>query len=168
MTATSALKEAWSVFELQCRDLIINNSSDNPFKPSVVLPLPTGSGKTEGTCVYAALQAETNTKGEGRPVGVLIITRLIKDAERLVSSINSLAGRCVAVTSHTDNKLNASEMANADILVITHAAFMRACWAFGAGNESRWDTYHAWSGGKRHLIVVDEALLELCEPSPGH
>ena len=50
-------------------------------------------------------------------------------------------------------------MANADILVITHAAFMRACWAFGAGNESRWDTYHAWSGGKRHLIVVDEALL---------
>ncbi len=159
MIATPALKEAWSIFELQSRDLIINNASANPFKPSVVLPLPTGSGKTEGTCVYAALQADTNAKGEGNPIGVLIITRLIKDAERLVASINSMAGRAVAVTSHTENKLKAPDMANADILVITHAAFMRACWSFGAGDGARWDTFHSWRGGKRHLVVVDEALL---------
>src|SRR5882672_10567090 len=88
MVATAALKEAWAIFALQCRQLIINNASDNPMKPSVVLPLPTGSGKTEGTCVYAALQAETNVNSASRPVGVLIITRLIKDAERLVASIN--------------------------------------------------------------------------------
>jgi hypothetical protein len=36
---------------------------------------------------------------------------------------------------------------------------MRACWAFGAGDEARWDSFHSWRGGKRHLIVVDEALL---------
>ena len=159
MVATAALREAWAIFELQCRHLIINNASDNPMKPSVVLPLPTGSGKTEGTCVYAALQAETNAKSGSSPVGVLIITRLIKDAERLVASINSIAGRTVAVTSHTDNKLKTSEMSSADILVITHAAFMRACWTFGAGDESRWDNYHSWRGGKRHSVVVDEALL---------
>ncbi|MHC2607066.1 DEAD/DEAH box helicase [Bradyrhizobium liaoningense] len=159
MIATPALKEAWSVFELRSRDLIINNASDAPFKPSVVLPLPTGSGKTEGTCVYAALQADANTKSGSFPVGVLIVTRLIKDAERLVSSINSMAGRAVAVTSHTENKLKAPDMADADILVITHAAFMRACWSFGAGDGARWDAFHSWRGGKRHLIVVDEALL---------
>lgn len=159
MPDTPVLREAWSIFDIWCRDLIINNASNNPFKPSVVLPLPTGSGKTEGTCVYAALQADTNAKCESNPVGVLIITRLIKDAEGLVAKINSIAGRSVAVTSHTDHKLKSSEMSRADVLVITHAAFMRACWSFGAGNESRWDAYHSWDGGKRHLIVVDEALL---------
>jgi hypothetical protein len=159
MVATAALKEAWAIFELQCRQLIINNASDNPMKPSVVLPLPTGSGKTEGTCVYAAIQAETNANSASCPVGVLIITRLIKDAERLAASINSIAGRTVAATSHTDSKLKTSEMADVDILVITHAAFMRACWAFGAGDEHRWDSYHSWRGGKRHSVIVDEALL---------
>lgn len=159
MPATPALKAAWCIFERQCRDLIINNSSINPFKPSVVLPLPTGSGKTEGTCVYAALQATTNAERNGNPVGVLIITRLIRDAERIVATINSIAGRSVAVTSHTDAKLKAADMAGADILVITHAAFMRSCWAFGAGDKSRWDTLHSWNGGNRHLVVVDEALL---------
>jgi hypothetical protein len=147
MVATAALKEAWAIFELQCRHLIINNASDNPMKPSIVLPLPTGSGKTAGTCVYAALQADANAKNEGSPVGILIVTRLIKDAERLVENINAIAGRPVATTSHTDSKLKASEMAGADILVITHAAFMRACWAFGAGDETRWDSYHSWRGG---------------------
>lgn len=159
MPTTPALREAWSVFELQSRDLIINNASATPFKPSVVLPLPTGSGKTEGACVYAALQADANASGEGVPVGVLIVTRLIKDAERLVSSINSIAGRVVAVTSHTKNTLKASDMSEADILVITQASFMRACDAFGAGNGARWDSFHSWKGGKRHLVVVDEALL---------
>lgn len=147
------------MFESKSRELIINNASDSPFKPSVVLPLPTGSGKTEGTCVYAALQAEANTKGEGTPIGTLIITRLIKDAEGLVEKINSMAERTVAVTSHTDAKLTASEMASADILVITHAAFMRACWSFGAGSVERWGSFYSWTGGKRHLVVVDEALL---------
>ena len=158
MPVTPALKEAWSVFELQSRALIINNAGSAPLKPSVVLPLPTGSGKTEGTCVYAALQAEANGSGS-TPVGVLIVTRMIKDAERLVSSINFLAGRTVAIASHSDNKLKAPQIAEADILVITHAAFMRACWSFGAGDGTRWDTYHSWKGGKRHRTVVDEALL---------
>jgi hypothetical protein len=159
MPATKALQEAWAVFELACQQLIINNGSENPMKPSVVLPLPTGSGKTEGTCVYAALQAATNAKGEGCPVGTLIVTRLIKDAERIVDNINSIAGCTVAVTYNTDNKLRATEMAEADVLVITHAAFMRACWSFDADGGGRWDDYHSWRGGKRHLVVIDEALL---------
>ncbi|WP_316186332.1 MULTISPECIES: hypothetical protein [unclassified Bradyrhizobium] len=159
MVATPALKDAWSTLDLQCRQLIINNASNAPLKPSVVLPLPTGSGKTEGTCVYAALQAETNAKNEGTPVGVLIVTRLIKDADSIAAKINTAAGFAAAGASHTENGLKASEMANVDVLVITHAAFMRACWAFRAGDASRWDTLHSWRGGKRHLIVIDEALL---------
>lgn len=159
MPATPALKEAWCVFESRSRELIINNASDSPFKPSVVLPLPTGSGKTEGTCVYAALQAEANAKGEGTPIGALIVTRLIKDADSLVQKINAIAGHTIAATSHTEGKLKAHEMAKADVLVITHAAFMRACWSFGSGSEERWNSFYSWAAGKRHLVVVDEALL---------
>src|SRR4051812_21699217 len=61
---------------------IINNCSDEGDSASVVLPLPTGSGKTQGTCVYASMQAELNvhaTEGK-KPVGIVIITRLIEDA----------------------------------------------------------------------------------------
>lgn len=159
MPATPALKEAWCVFESRSGVLIINNASDSPFRPSVVLPLPTGSGKTEGTCVYAALQAEANANGQGAPIGTLIVTRLIKDADSLVQKINAIAGRTVAATSHTESKLKAQEMADADILVITRAAFMRACWSFGSGSEERWNSFYSWTGGKRHLVVVDEALL---------
>lgn len=93
------------------------------------------------------------------PVGTLIVTRLIKDADSLVQKINTIAGRTVAVTSHTEGKLKAHEMAEAEVLVITHAAFMRACWSFGSGSEERWNSFYSWTGGRRHLVIVDEALL---------
>jgi len=160
MFVTSALREAWGLFAAHSRCLIINNASDSaPLKPSIVLPLPTGSGKTEGTCVYAALQAESNAKDEGTPIGVLIVTRLIADADKVAAKINELAGRDAATASHTDNKLNASEMAEFDVLVITHAAFMHAARSYAVGDGRRWDTFHSWRGGKRHLVIVDEALL---------
>jgi hypothetical protein len=36
---------------------------------------------------------------------------------------------------------------------------MHAARGFGVGAAGRWDTYHSWRGGKRHLVIVDEALL---------
>lgn len=160
MFATSSLKEAWDLFAAYSQCLIVNNANAGaPLKPSIVLPLPTGSGKTEGACVYAALQAESNSRSKGTPVGVLIVTRLIADADKVAAKINALAGRTVAAASHTASKLNAAEMAEFDVMVITHAAFMHAARGYGVGDSDRWDTYHSWHGGKRHLVIVDEALL---------
>lgn len=161
MPATKALCGAWAVFDDHCRNIIISNAGTNPLKPSIVLALPTGSGKTEGACVYSALQAIANRQSGSQPVGVLIVTRLIKDAVSLTAKINNIAGTVVAATStsHKETRLTNAEMAVADVVVITHAAFMRACWAFGVGDTSRWDAYHSWDGGKRHLVIIDEALL---------
>jgi hypothetical protein len=100
------------------------------------VPLPTGAGKTEGSCVYAALQAERNVSHQN-PVGALIVTRLIADADKVAHKINTLAGRKVAVASHSENKLSADVMATHDVLVITHQALINAAQAFAAHKSDR-------------------------------
>ncbi|WP_316214430.1 MULTISPECIES: hypothetical protein [unclassified Bradyrhizobium] len=107
--------------------------------------------------MYAALQAKSN-QGHPNPVGMLIVTRLIVDADRVAEKINAMAGRAVAAAHHSEHKLTASEMAELDVLVITHQAFMNAAEAFGAREPDRWNALHQWSKGTRSLIVVDEAL----------
>ncbi|MGY4379754.1 hypothetical protein ACVWZ3_007393 [Bradyrhizobium sp. i1.3.6] len=43
--------------------------------PWRILQPPTGSGKTQGTCVYAAMQAQRNLESHLKPVGMLVVTR---------------------------------------------------------------------------------------------
>jgi hypothetical protein len=157
MLTSPALLGGWRVMADYYRSVVLSNLSDDPHKPSFALPLPTGSGKTEGTCVYAALQANRNIN-HPNPVGVLIVTRMIADADKVAAKINTLAGRSVAVAHHSKNKQSASAMAEYDVLVITHQAFMNAAEAFGAHEPDRWNTMHSWSRGTRSLTVVDEAL----------
>ncbi|MEY9462202.1 Arc/MetJ family transcription regulator [Bradyrhizobium ottawaense] len=157
MNTTPALEAGWSVLVEHFHRAASSNLSSAEQKRSYALPLPTGSGKTEGTCVYAALQADRNLNHPD-PVGVLIVTRLIVDADKVAEKINSMAGRRVAVAHHSEHKLTSSEMAEFDVLVITHAAFRDAAEAFGAHAPERWNVYYQWSRGTRSLIVVDEAL----------
>ena len=60
MNTTPALRGGWGVLVDYFNRVIRSNVSGAEQKLSYALPLPTGSGKTEGTCVYAALQAERN------------------------------------------------------------------------------------------------------------
>jgi hypothetical protein len=89
---------------------------------------------------------------------MLIVTRLIADADKVAEKINAMAGRAVASAHHSEHKLTSSEMAEFDVLVITHAAFIAAVEAFAAHAPERWDVLYQWSEGTRSLIVVDEAL----------
>jgi hypothetical protein len=157
MNTTPALLAGWRVLVDHFRLTTCGNLSDAEQKLSYALPLPTGAGKTEGTCVYAALQSERNV-GHPSPVGMLIITRLIVDADRVAEKINATAGRAVAAAHHSEHKLTASEMAEFDVLVITHTAFRDAAEAFGAHAPDRWNAFYHWSRGQRALVVVDEAL----------
>jgi hypothetical protein len=157
MPTSPALLGGWRVMADQYRAVIIGNLSHTQVKTSFVLPLPTGAGKTEGTCVYAALQAERNVD-HPNPVGVLIVTRLIADADKVAQKVNALAGREVAAAHHSENKLRESVMATYDVLVITHQAFMNAAQAFAAHVPDRWNALHLWNRGTRSLIIVDEAL----------
>jgi hypothetical protein len=100
MPTPPALVSVWTIMAEQFVKSIINNTQAQPDAPSVILPLPTGSGKTEGTCIYAAMQAERNsgTATEStKPVGVIIVTRLIEDADILAKKINEIVGRTIAI-----------------------------------------------------------------------
>jgi hypothetical protein len=157
MPTSPALLDAWSVLVNHLHKATKSNLSEDQHKPSFVLPLPTGSGKTEGTIVYAALQAKRNI-GHPNPVGILIATRLREEAEALAIKINAEAGRSVAVAHHTENEQSVETLATHDVLVITQAKLLSAARAFKEQRYDRWESLHTWSGGKRSLIIVDEAL----------
>jgi hypothetical protein len=164
MPTPPALVPMWTIMADQFVKSTINNYSENPDRPSVILPLPTGSGKTEGTCLYAAMQADSNARSvrEGtKPVGVIIVTRLIEDADALVSKINHLAGSTVAIAQHSKSREIQGDAFKADVLVITHTAFTNAAESFGAEDFDRWERISRWCGGTRHLMIIDEALANV-------
>jgi hypothetical protein len=166
MPTPPALISVWRIMAEQFRYLITNNFTDDNYTPSLVLPLPTGSGKTEGTCVYAAMQAELNqatTTDNRKPVGIVIVTRLITDADRIAENINKLSGRGVAVAHHTKSKADATAILNNDVLVVTHQAFLNAAKSWGAHESERWERISVWKGGRRLLVIVDEALANVVE-----
>src|ERR1700742_4698134 len=90
MNTTPALLAGWRVLVDHFHQAACSNLSGAEQKMSYALPLPTGAGKTEGTCAYAALQADRNL-GHPNPVGMLIVTRLIVDADRVAKKINAMA-----------------------------------------------------------------------------
>jgi hypothetical protein len=166
MPTPPALVSVWTIMADQFVKSIINNAPGQSGSPSVILPLPTGSGKTEGTCIYAAIQAERNTSatlGNTKPVGVIIVTRLIEDANELAKKINDIVGRVVAVAHHSQSKVSSSDIFNADVLVITHKAFTNAAESFGAQDYDRWERLSRWQGGSRTLMVIDEALANVVQ-----
>ena len=165
MPTPPALVSVWTTMAVQFGKSTINNANGQP-GPSVILPLPTGSGKTEGTCIYAAMQAERNARAaaeDTKPVGVIIVTRLIEDADALAEKINGIVGHLVAVAQHSQSKVTSSDIFNADVLVITHKAFTNSAESFGAQDYDRWERLSRWQGGSRHLMIIDEALANVVQ-----
>jgi hypothetical protein len=165
MPMTQALIGVHRLVAEQFQRQIVNNATSEDGNPSVVLPLPTGSGKTQGTCLYASMQADLNAHGteNHKPVGVVIITRLIEDADYIAQQINELSGRTVAVAHHTKNKAAALDIFNSDILVICHQAFLNAAKDWSVLDRARWDRISQWRGGTRHLVIIDEALANVVD-----
>jgi hypothetical protein len=111
--------------------------------------------------VYAAMQAEANAKRLHKPVGVLIVTRLIEQADTLAKDINALAGRVVAIAHHSKNRATPQEMLDSDILIITHQAYVNAAEHLGSPKDV--PPFVAWCGGNRLLTIIDEALANVVE-----
>ena len=132
LTSSPALRELWGTMASTFRISIINSITGVVDAPWLILQPPTGSGKTEGACVFAAMQAEANAKGMLKPVGVLIVTRRIEQAEIIAARINELAGRVVAAANHSEKRATAQEMLDSDILIITHQAYVNAAEHLGS------------------------------------
>lgn len=127
-----------------------------------VLQPPTGTGKTQGLSVYAALTARANHESERRN-GILIVTRMIEQADELKEAIDRLAGFECAVAKHSENKIPPEEMRKADVLIITHAAYVLALSGLCKDDESRWNDLVEWDHGRRRLTVIDEALANVID-----
>jgi hypothetical protein len=135
--------------------------------PWRILQPPTGTGKTQGTCVYAAMQSDCNLASEGllKPVGMLIVTRLKSEANVLCDTINRLTGRPTAVVHHSDNYATAAELNQSEVAIITHTAFINAKRELKGQHGRPWDRLVSWRGGQRLLTVIDEALGNVVDES---
>lgn len=166
MPASEPLRKLWRIMANTYRQSIISTSQDQPSRWRVLQP-PTGSGKTMGAVVYAGLQAELNagvTDGV-KPIGVMIVTRLKAQADEVVSQINSYVGRVVAIADHTDHRATPEQLADSDIVIITHEAYTRAKETLSGVNADRWHRLTNWRGGRRLLTIVDEALANVVRHS---
>ncbi|WP_041633653.1 hypothetical protein [Magnetospirillum gryphiswaldense] len=129
-----------------------------------VLQPPTGTGKTQGLCVYAAMLAEGNLRvADGNKVGMLVVTRLIDQCNEVVESINHHAGAKVAIAKHSEAMVSADEVAGSDILVVTHQAYVNAAIGLAGDRADKWSVLVEWNHGRRKLTVIDEALANMVE-----
>jgi hypothetical protein len=159
-----SLKKLWATMANTYQEAITDTATGVTPRWRVLWP-PTGSGKTLGAKVYAALQAEQNaaTAGLKKPIGILIVTRLIDQADEMVSAINALAGREVAVSDHSDHRATNEQLSASDVLVITHQSYVNATQTLSNTKDGRWSRLTNWYGGKRLLTIVDEALCNAVE-----
>ncbi|MFD2111171.1 hypothetical protein [Thiorhodococcus fuscus] len=129
-----------------------------------VLQPPTGTGKTQGACLFSAMTAKKN---EGlfmdERVGILIVTRLISQANEIVETVNRMAGFECAAAKHSESDLTAEEAQAFDVLVVTHAAYTNALEGLCKDDRSRWDALVRWEHGYRKLTIVDEAIANIVE-----
>lgn len=160
LCSSKPLERLWTIMA-ETFNSAIDDAATGESAPWRILQPPTGSGKTTGACLFAAMQAECNRASEDvlKPVGSIIVTRLIDDADTLATAVNEHAGRAVAIAHHSADPKPLEALTEHDTLVITHQAYLNA----SASNGSRWESLTTWKGGKRLLTIVDEALANVVE-----
>jgi hypothetical protein len=166
LTSSSALRTLWRIIGDNFQISIVEtaNGVQSPWR---ILQPPTGTEKTQGTCLYSAMQADLNRDTENtlKPVGILIVTRLKAGADNLRDTINELAGRAVAVVHHSDSHATAEELHQSDVLIVTHQAFINAKRSLKEQRGAPWERLVSWRGGRRLLTIVDEALANVVDES---
>lgn len=163
-TSSHKLQHLWKEMAATFARAVHANGSDGT-KWRVLEP-PTGTGKTQGLCVYCALTIDKNCRSV-EPLGILVVTRTIAQADEIAATIKELisdpsnTGRVRA--SHSEARLHRFAMQAADVLVITHEAYTRALEGLSKEQQSRWEDFTTWDHGLRRLTIIDEALSGIVE-----
>jgi hypothetical protein len=135
-----------------------------------VLGLPTGTGKTEGSILNGAMLSQVLRVSPDLHPGILIVTRMIKDADRIAATVNQHSKRyaadlpptaniSVAFHSEATDELKRSELKNYPVLVITHKAYEKALDGLDSRvSPTNWDYLHTYRTRKRKLVIVDESI----------
>lgn len=156
---SSALRATWTAQARTFGLHILNHDDAEKRTEWHVLAPPTGSGKTQGTILYCSMMASMS---DIEHPGVLIVTRLIEDADNIASEINRLSERPNYATSYHSGKkgetLRETLVAH-PVLVITHSAYENAL-----SNEhdrelfaQTWPFFYSWQNTGRKLVIIDEA-----------
>jgi hypothetical protein len=160
LCSSPALERLWTIMAVTFNEAIVD-AANNVEAPWRVLQPPTGSGKTRGTCLFAAMQAERNRDvgcNNLMPVGLIVVTRLIEEANTIANEINTHAGCTVAVAHNSDTPRQPHEIFESDVLVITHQAYVNASGKLNASEDCLWEKLLTWKHGRRLLTVIDESL----------
>lgn len=139
-SSSLALKQCWSNLSNAFNTCITNNRKT--LKSSkIVVPLPTGCGKTEGLIQYLQLLNKDTT--------ALVVVPFIEDANYIEERINNTQeGKAIAV--HSKNEATVENAIFSQILIVTHTHFLM-----------NHDKQHI----NQDLIVIDEAIDVITEYS---
>jgi hypothetical protein len=138
-----------------------------------ILRPETGTGRTQGIRIFSAMVARENLKLPVKErTGVLIVTRLTAEADKLAEEINAtfaemVAGEkrppgplnivdvhgvinpVVAVAKHSQptGRVKKEVVDKTPILILTHASYVAALDRLEQAHEDRWSSMINWEGG---------------------
>lgn len=157
--SSEPLRSTWRQLGEAFGQNILSQSSLKDTGEWTVLCPPTGSGKSQGAVIYCAMLSRFQQ--EDHP-GVLIVTRLIDDCNRMAEEINGYGSMQTAVAYHSEQKeVKMSDLKTFPVVVITHRAYEQALdfMGAGAGIADTWSLFHDYlENDRRKLVIVDEAL----------
>jgi hypothetical protein len=164
--SNTSLKESWKKLAELFQDQIQGVGDEETRTKWRVFSPPTGTGKTEGTVLYASMLGHFE---DHQHPGVLIIVRLIEDCVKIADRVNDFVVRYgyrqdasgYAIDYHSkQERVDAYQLKDYPVLVMTHEAYKRALESL-EGNPSikhSWKVFHSYRDSHRKLIVIDEAL----------
>lgn len=160
LCSNPALEHTWLTISRAFQEMAHTNSgefADDSRGKVVVIPAPTGAGKTTSIYQYfAACDVETIP-------ATLIVVRMKEDAENLAKGLNELLGQEVAGFHHSDKPKDYDGLVGTKILTICHASYEKALqeeWEkqlLGETSDS-FDKFLRTEGGfaTRPMIIIDE------------
>ena len=158
-TPSIELEETWNILFKAFDSCQKNNDNKAPAK-RIVVPAPTGTGKTLSMGYYASQLDES--------VGMLIVTSFISEANEIENFINKFSDKNKAAAYHSESSLKyeIDKLKEYQIAVITHNQFIGA--TDRKQNEvgldrSRIDKLYNFEGGKRQIVVIDESIETIQE-----
>ncbi len=124
----------------------------------LIIPAPTGSGKSVASQLYLAYLARKGFSG-------ILIVGKIKNAIDAVNQINFMAKSPIAACTYTIStnnpdspvRVNEDELKNYPIIVITHKMFLSRSSAFKNSLQSL-DGFKLFNGRQRACCIIDEAI----------
>jgi hypothetical protein len=131
--------------------------------PRPVIPAELGAGKTTAAKIWCAHQPY-----ESHP-GVLVVVRLIEQAEEFAADVNAWSGMPMMAFAYHSGlsdaaKANLDALAQYPVLVICHRGYGLALDPLSLVDYSgRFDAVHRYRGKRRALCIVDEALEQVHE-----